>query len=74
MARGDSVQQPRCSAPVSGSRFASRPQNPTDAASDRRKCRHVEQVVDDRWQTQHRAASGCGVPQCGHRHIGMAES
>jgi hypothetical protein len=28
--------------------------------------------VEERWQTQQRAVSACGVPQCGQRHNGMA--
>jgi hypothetical protein len=28
----------------------------------------VAQLVDDRWQTQQRDASGWGVEQCGQRH------
>lgn len=40
----------------------------------RRKCWHVEQVVEDRWQTQQRDASAWGVPQWGHRHIDMRGS
>ena len=37
-----------------------------------RKCRHVAQLVLDFWQTQQRAASACGVLQCGQCQIGMA--
>jgi hypothetical protein len=33
--------------------------------------RQVPQEVEDRRHTQHRAVSAWGVPQCGHRHIGM---
>ena len=40
-------------------------------ATDRRKCRQVKQLVEDRLQTQHREVSAWGVAQCGHRHIGM---
>jgi hypothetical protein len=64
-------QQPRCSVPSSGRRWRSSPQYPICAATERRKCRQVEQVVEDRRQTQHRAVSAWGVPQWGHRHIGM---
>jgi hypothetical protein len=39
---------------------------------DRRKFRHEAQLVLDRWQTQQRAASACGVAQLGQRHIGMS--
>jgi hypothetical protein len=28
----------------------------------------VPQLVEERWQTQQREASGWGVSQCGHRH------
>ena len=40
-------------------------------ATERRKCRQVPQAVEDRRQTQQRAVSAWGVPQCGQRHIGM---
>ena len=62
-------QQPRCSTPVSGRRLASRPQYPWSPARARRKWVQVEQVVDDRRQTQQRAVSACGAPQCGQCHM-----
>jgi len=37
-----------------------------------RKLRQVPQLVEERWQTQQRAVSACGVLQCGQRHNGMA--
>jgi hypothetical protein len=66
---GRSCQQPRCSRPVSGRRFGSSAHQPTSAEREVRKWLHVEQVVDDRWQTQHRADSACGAPQLGQCHI-----
>jgi len=66
---GRSCQQPRCSRPLRGLRLGSRAHQPTSAESELRKWRHVEQVVDDLWQTQHLAASACGAPQCGQCHI-----
>jgi len=36
---------------------------------DRRKKRHVEQMVEMREHTQQRDASAWGVPQWGHRHV-----
>jgi hypothetical protein len=50
---GRSCQQPRCSRPVSGRRFGSRAHQPRSLVRDAWKWRHVEQVVDERWQTQH---------------------
>jgi hypothetical protein len=64
-----SSQHARTSSPSSGRRWRSRAQKPSRAATDRRKWRQVPQLVDDRWQTQHRDASGWGVEQCGQRHI-----
>jgi hypothetical protein len=49
-------------------------QKPTSAASEVRKCRHVEQVVDERRHTQQRAVSVCGAPQCGQAHIATIAS
>jgi len=40
----------------------------------RRYSRHVEQIVEDREQTQQRDVSGWGVPQCGQRHGAIAHS
>jgi hypothetical protein len=65
-------QQARISLPSSGSRRRSSPQKPSCAEIVWRKCRQVAQQVEDRRQTQQRDASGCGVSQWGHRHIGMA--
>jgi hypothetical protein len=65
-------QQPRCSRPVRGGRRASRPQYPRSPARARRKWVQVEQVVDDRRQTQQRAVSACGAPQCGQCHMTRA--
>jgi hypothetical protein len=39
------------------------------AVTARRNWRQVEQVVDDRRQTQQRAVSACGVPQYGQCHM-----
>jgi hypothetical protein len=36
------------------------------------KWRHVSHEVVERWQTQHRAVSGCGAPQWGQRQLAMA--
>jgi hypothetical protein len=47
---------------------------PSVPATPRRKCAQVAQLVEDREQTQHRDASGWGVPQCGHRQFAMARS
>jgi hypothetical protein len=49
----------------------SRPQYPSWAATDRRKCLQVEQAVVDRWQTQHLDASAWGVEQWGQRHMAI---
>ena len=65
-------QHDRISPPSSAWRRRSRPQKPRFAATARRKFRQVPQAVEERRQTQHRAVSAWGVPQCGHRHIGMA--
>jgi hypothetical protein len=43
-------------------------------AMDRRKWTQVAQLVLERRQTQHRAASGWGVRQCGQRQFGMRGS
>jgi hypothetical protein len=40
-------------------------------ATERRKWTQVAQLVLDLRQTQQRAASGCGVRQCGQRQFGM---
>ncbi len=40
-------------------------------ATERRKFRHVPQLVDDRLQTQQRAVTAWGVEQWGHRHIAI---
>ena len=53
-----SSQQARTSSPWSGSRRRSSPQNPTRAATEPRKWRQVPQLVEERWQTQQRDASG----------------
>ena len=68
---GRASQQGRISSPRSGRRSRSSPQKPTWAATDRRKLRQEAQAVLERRQTQHRAVSAWGVPQCGQRHIGM---
>ena len=68
-AAGLSSQHPRCSRPVRGRRRASSPQYPRSPARARRKWVQVEQVVDDRRQTQQRAVSACGAPQCGQCHM-----
>jgi hypothetical protein len=47
---------------------------PSEPATPRRKWAQVAQLVEDREQTQHRDASGWGVPQCGHRQFAMARS
>jgi hypothetical protein len=70
-AERESSQQARISSPWSGARLRSRPQKPTPAATEPRKFRHVAQLVEDLWQTQQRAVSAWGVPQCGQRHSGM---
>ena len=62
------------SVPRIGRPLGSRPHRPRPAATARRKWMQVEQVVDEVAQTQHRAVSGCGVPQVGHRQVGMARS
>ena len=41
------------------------------AATDARKWRQVPHEVLERRQTQQRAVSAWGVPQCGQRHIAM---
>jgi hypothetical protein len=43
-------------------------------ATDERKFRQVAHAALERWHTQHLEASGCRVPQCWQRHVGMAES
>jgi len=40
-------------------------------ATDRLKWTQVAQLVVERRQTQQRAASGCGVRQCGQRQFAM---
>jgi hypothetical protein len=40
-------------------------------AIDRRKWTHVEQLVEDREQTQQREDSAWGVPQCGQRQFAI---
>jgi hypothetical protein len=71
VAERESSQHARISSPWSGARVRSSPQNPTPAATEPRKFWHVAQLVDDLWQTQQRAVSACGVPQCGQRHNDM---
>ena len=57
-ATAPSSQQARTSSPWSGSRRRSRPQNPIRPATEPRNWRQVPQLVDERWQTQQRDASG----------------
>ena len=64
-----SFQQGWISSPRSGPLRRSRPHVPPTSVTPRRKCRHVAQVVDERVQTQQRAASACRVPQWGHRQV-----
>ncbi len=68
-------QHPRSSSPRRGIARASSPHvPPTGGATERRKWTQVAQLVLERRQTQHRAASGCGVRQCGQRQFGMTGS
>lgn len=57
-ATAPSSQQARTSSPWSGVRCRSSPQYPSREATEPRKLRHVPQLVDERWQTQQREASG----------------
>jgi len=71
-ATGIGRQQPRSSSPRSAVRRESRPHvPPRGPAIARRKWAQVPQLVLERRQTQHRAASGCGVRQCGQRQFAM---
>ena len=65
----ESSQQGWISSPWSGPLRRSRPHVPPIAVTPRRKWRQVAQVVDERVQTQQRAASACRVPQWGHRQV-----
>ena len=47
---------------------------PMRGATERLKWAHVAQLVLERRHTQQRAASGCGVRQCGQRQFGMRGS
>jgi hypothetical protein len=72
VATGMGRQHPRSSSPRSTVRRWSRPQvPPSEPAIARRKWAQVPQLVLDRRQTQQRAASGCGVRQCGQRQFAM---
>ena len=69
------LQQPRSSSPRRGTARGSSPHvPPISGATERRKWTHVAQLVLERRQTQQRAASGCGVRQCGQRQFGMRGS
>ena len=72
--RVGAAQQARISAPVSATRRGSRPHIPRPFATPGRKLRHVAHEVVERWHTQQRAASACGVEQWGHRQTGMRGS
>ena len=69
-----SSQHGRTSSARIGPRRGSAPQMPKGPAIPRRKWAQVAQLVEDREQTQHRDASGWGVPQCGQRQFAMARS